>query len=78
VGYVASLIVERKVMGQLSKKVLTQTLIEDAKEKLIEDIAGERPEDAKKRKDIERDLHTMRDVLKTMEEYLNASHDIEH
>ncbi|KUI57398.1 Dynamin-1-like protein [Cytospora mali] len=74
VGYVASLVVEQKIMGQLSKKILTMTLIRDQDEKMIEDIAGEKPEDAKKRKDIERDLKTMREVRQTMEEYINAGH----
>lgn len=63
-------------MARLSQKVLTMTLIRDIDDNVIDDIAGETLEDAKKRKDIERDLNTMREVLQTMEEYLKASHDI--
>ncbi|KAJ2982481.1 hypothetical protein NUW58_g6431 [Xylaria curta] len=74
VGYVASLVVEQKVMGQLSEKIITQTHIRGMDDKKIEGIAGERPDDAKKRQEIERDLNTMRDVLKTMEDYRKASH----
>ncbi|KAL5326010.1 hypothetical protein ACEPPN_007147 [Leptodophora sp. 'Broadleaf-Isolate-01'] len=76
IGYVASLVVEQKIMARLSQKVLTMTLIRDIDDNVIDDIAGETLEDAKKRKDIERDLNTMREVLQTMEEYLKASHDI--
>lgn len=72
----ASLVVEQKIMARLSQKVLTMTLIRDIDDNVIDDIAGETLEDAKKRKDIERDLNTMREVLQTMEEYLKASHDI--
>lgn len=63
-------------MAPLSQNVLTMTLVRDIDENVVEDIAGERPEDAKKREDIERDLKTMQEVLETMEGYLNASHDI--
>ncbi|KAI1847451.1 hypothetical protein JX265_013972 [Neoarthrinium moseri] len=73
VGYVSSLVVERNIMEQLPKKILNMTIIRDLEEHVVEDIARERPEDAKKRQDIERDLNTMQDVLKEMEDYLHAN-----
>ncbi|KAI1824319.1 P-loop containing nucleoside triphosphate hydrolase protein [Xylaria intraflava] len=78
VGYVASLVVERKIMAQLSKKILTMVLIRDQDEQVIEKIAGERPEDAKKRTEIERELKIMREVLQDMEKYRNPTHDTTH
>jgi hypothetical protein len=73
---VASLVVERKIVARLSQKVLSMKLIRDEDESVIEEIAGERPEDAKKRRDVEGDLKIMREVLETMEQYLTISHDV--
>ena len=44
------------------------TLIRDIDEKVIEKIAEERPDDAKKRMDVERDLKTMKEVLDVLKE----------
>ncbi|KAI1780233.1 P-loop containing nucleoside triphosphate hydrolase protein [Hypoxylon cercidicola] len=76
VGYVASLVVERKITGQLSTKILTMTLVRDMDEEVVEDIAAEKPEVAKKRDDIQRDLETMKRVLGVVEDYGNPSQHI--
>lgn len=65
----ASLVVEQKIMGQLPKSILTMALIRDVKEDVIDHIVREKPEDAKRRVEIERGLKTMREVLQRMKEY---------
>ncbi|VUC30752.1 unnamed protein product [Clonostachys rosea] len=68
-AYVNSLVVEQKIMDDLHSRILTQTLVQDTTDEEIEVIAGERPEHAKKRKQIENDLQTMREVLQTLNDY---------
>ncbi|KAK5633112.1 hypothetical protein RRF57_008826 [Xylaria bambusicola] len=68
-GYVAALVVEQKIMGQLANNVLITTLIRDIDEQMVNRIAGERPDHAKKRIEIENNLDIMRGVMKAMEEY---------
>lgn len=60
-------------MAKLSKDILTMTIIRKLPEKDVESIAGERPEDAKKRNDIEQNLKIMEAVLKRMEQYRDHS-----
>jgi hypothetical protein len=73
VGYVASLVVEQRIMAQLPDAILTERIVRAMTEDKVNEIADERPQDAKKRKNLDRDLTTMREVLRTMEEYRDAS-----
>lgn len=77
-GYVASLVVEQKIMGPLPNNILTMKLVRDEDEKEVEKIVQEKPGDAKARKDAEEGLKTMREVLQTMEEYIESGHRMAH
>lgn len=60
-------------MGRLSTEILTMKLILNTGEEVIESIAGERPNDTKKREKIELDLKSLREILRVIEEYRNRS-----
>ncbi|KAK4233413.1 P-loop containing nucleoside triphosphate hydrolase protein [Achaetomium macrosporum] len=73
VGYVASLVVEQRILGQLPDAVFNEKIVRGMSDEDVNKIAGEKPNDAEKRNAIDRDLKTLRVVLKTMQEYQNAS-----
>ncbi len=65
----ASLVVEQKILGELSDSVLTQNIIRSTEDEVIDDIAGEKPQDAEKRKEIQHRLKIKQEVLTTVREY---------
>lgn len=56
-------------MAKIATNVLTRAIIDEQDTTTIDIIARERPEDSRKRKGIERELKTMREVLEVIEDY---------
>lgn len=56
-------------MAKIATNVLTRAIIDEQDTTTIDIIARERPEDSRKRKEIEKELKTMREVLEVIEDY---------
>lgn len=70
VGYVNSLVVESGILRQLPNAIFSQEGMLDAKQETINEIAAEEEGEAKKREENKRDLNTLKQILKTLEEGL--------
>ncbi|KAF3912441.1 hypothetical protein ABW20_dc0102752 [Dactylellina cionopaga] len=70
VGYVNSMVVENGILRELPKAIFTQEHIRDEKAVMIEKVAGEREDIAKKRERDEQDLQTLKGLLGTLGKYM--------
>jgi hypothetical protein len=75
---VNSLVVEQNIMRALPSRILTTKILQEIDEEVIESIAGEKLENAKKRKALETDIETLREVLQVVKEHHSASYHVTH
>ncbi len=74
----ASLVVEQKILGELSDSVLTTNIISQQNDATIDAIAGEEPQDTMRRMEIQNRLETKQEVLQAMKDYQELRHPLTH
>lgn len=66
-GYVNALVVESGILRELPRVIFTPEIIIELEEDLVNDIAGEKEADVKRRERDERNLEELREVMTTLQ-----------
>jgi uncharacterized protein (UPF0335 family) len=67
VGYVNSLVIEIGILRKLAHDIFNQSKVIGADDKVVDDIAKERPVDTQKRAENEKNLQTLTEVLEVLQ-----------
>ena len=67
VGYVNSLVIEAGILRKLSNDIFSQRKVREATEKMVEDIAKERPADTERRNENEKILQILTNIQTILE-----------